>query len=340
MNENHMASIQHLKILVAGSGSIGRRHMRNLRKLGAERLFAVDPDPERLVPMKEELGVRDFSDYAKALQEFRPDVVFVCSPPVVHIQQAREALKAGAHVFVEKPLSHDFEHVDDLISEAKNSHRIVQVGYNLRFHPGYRETARLLSEGHIGRVLYASAHVAQYLPDWRPWQDYRLSYTARKELGGGIILDASHEIDYLIDLLKRPVAVACMAGTVGDLQVDVEDCATILLRFSSGAQADIHMDFLQRDYARSCKLVGEKGTIVWDYGAAQVRMFSSDLKQSQTIEVSCDPNGMYLDEVRDFFTCISQERSPIVGLEQAALVLKTALAAKSAAEKGIMEKLQ
>ncbi|AFM25496.1 Gfo/Idh/MocA family protein [Desulfomonile tiedjei] len=340
MNEDHSPAIRHAKILVAGSGSIGRRHMRNLHGLGAERLFAVDPDPERLVPVKEELGVIDFSDYSDALEKVRPDVVFVCSPPVYHVQQTREALQAGAHVFVEKPLSHDFKHVDDLILEAKNSHHIVQVGYNLRFHPGFRETARLLSEGHIGRVLYASAHVAQYLPDWRPWQDYRLSYTARKELGGGIILDASHEIDYIIDLLKKPVAVACMAGTVGDLQVDVEDCATILLRFSSGAQADIHMDFLQRDYARSCRLVGEKGTIIWDYGAAQVRLFRSDSEQWQTIEVSCDPNDMYVEEVRDFLACILQGRNPLVGLEQAALVLKTALAAKSAAEKGIMEKLQ
>jgi len=326
-----------MKVLVVGSGSIGRRHMRNLRALGIQHLAACDPDPDRLAPMVTELGIQPFADFDKAMTATKPDFVFVCTPPVFHVPQALRAVQAGAHVFVEKPLSHTLDGVDELIAEAETRQRVVQVGYNLRFHPGLQKVKQLVEDGIIGQILWTRVEVGQYLPDWRPWQDYRQSYTARRELGGGIILDASHELDYIMWLLGQPSEVMCMAGKVSALEVDVEDCATVLLRFASGAHADVHMDFVQRGYARSCKLAGERGTIIWDSPAHQVRIYQAETDSWETIPYISDSNEMYVAEVQHFLGCVDQAMTPLVDLKQAKTVLKVALAAKSAAAQGSLE---
>ena len=255
-----------IKVLVAGSGSIGRRHMRNLRSLGVSQIAACDPDPERLAPMIAELSIQPFAEFEHALETFAPDAVLICTPPSFHLAQARQAIAAGVHVFIEKPLSHSMDGVRALLNDAGESGRVLQVGYNLRFHPAIRKLKQIVEENTIGRILWARAEIGQYLPDWRPWQDYRQSYTARRELGGGIILDASHELDYLLWFFGEPLEVLCMASTVSQLAVNVEDSASLLLRFASGCHADLHLDFVQRVPSRSCKLVGEEGTAIWEDG--------------------------------------------------------------------------
>ena len=317
-------------VLVAGSGSIGRRHMANLRTLGVRHLAVADPDPSRLSPVSEELRVEVFPDFGQALKARKPDVVFVCTPPVFHVEQATEAVRAGADVFVEKPLCDRMEGVDQLASEASRLGRITQVGYNLRFHPGLQKVKQLLDEGFIGKVLWAHVEAGQYLPEWRPWQDYRQSYTARRELGGGIILDGSHEIDYVLWLLGRPSELTCMAGKVSALEVNVEDCATILLRFPSGAQADIHLDFVQPTYSRSCLLVGERGKLVWDYTQNRV-LVVRPRQEPESIHYEFETNEMYVSEVESFFNSVARKESTGAGLSEAKLTLQVALAARTSA---------
>ncbi|HQW34236.1 MAG TPA: Gfo/Idh/MocA family oxidoreductase [Thermoflexales bacterium] len=317
------------KFLILGSGSIGRRHMRNLRGLGAAQLAAFDPDPTRLQPMIDELGATPYSDYARALDEFRPDAVFVCSPPAFHISQAAQAIQHNAHVFIEKPLSDTLDGIDDLIALAREKNRVAQVGYMFRFHPGLQKIKALLDGNAIGKPLYARLEYAQYLPDWRPWQDYRQSYTARAELGGGIILDSSHEIDTACWLLGKVSGVTCAAAKVSSLEVNVEDCATLNLAFVDGARADVHVDFVQRGYTRTCKIAGEAGTLAWDYTTPGVQHYDAESKAWRMIETpSAD---MYVAETQHFLECIANNRQPLVTPEQARDVLKVALAAKRSA---------
>jgi predicted dehydrogenase len=326
-----------MKILVAGSGSIGRRHMRNLRSLGVDEIAACDPDPERLAPMAAELKVHPYTDFEHALQTIRPDAVLVCTPPSFHLTQARQAIAAGAHVFVEKPLSHSMDGVKALLGEARTSGRVVQVGYNLRFHPALRKLKQIVEEKILGRILWTRAEVGQYLPDWRPWQDYRQSYTARRELGGGIILDASHELDYLLWFFGEPVEVLCMASTVSQLAVNVEDSASLLLRFASGCHADLHLDFVQRIPSRSCKLVGEEGTAIWQDGdgdGVTVRVLRPG-QEPECFHYDFDDNEMYVAELEEFLNCVVNNQSPLVGAEQGAKVLEWALAARASAERTI-----
>jgi predicted dehydrogenase len=328
-----------VKGLIVGVGSIGKRHLRNLHAAGIDQLGACDADATQLSPLIAEFGIRPFTDLDVALGTLEPDFVFICTPPVFHVRQALEAVRAGAHVFIEKPLSNSLDNVDELVAETAARRRIVQVGYNLRFHVGLQEIKRLLDNDAVGRILWARIEVAQYLPDWRPGQDYRHSYTARRDLGGGIILDASHELDYAIWLLGQPTEVMCMAGKVSDLQTDVEDCATVLLRFASGAQADVHMDFVQRGYARSCKLAGESGTVSWDYSANQVRVYKAETGSWEETSYAFKSNDMYVAEVRHFLECVTQATPPAVDLKQAKKVLEVSLAAKAAAAHGSLERI-
>jgi len=332
MNAALVPYAQH-SVLVAGAGSIGRRHLANLQTLGCRRLAAADPDAGRLQSAVDQISVEGFQDFDEALSHFKPDVVFVCTPPVLHVEQALRALESGADVFIEKPLSNRLEGVSELKAESGKRGRVVQVGYNLRFNPGLRMLKRFVEEGVAGRILWARAEVAQYLPDWRPWQDYRQSYTARHELGGGIILDASHEIDYVLWLLGPPRELTCMAGRVSGLEVNVEDCATILLRLRSGAQADLHMDFAQRTTSRSCVLAGECARLEWEHAQNQVRIICPE-KETEIIKYDGESNQMYVAEVEEFFSGVQRRATENVSLNEAELTLQVALAALiSSAEK-------
>lgn len=327
-----MITLAGAKILVSGSGSIGRRHMRNLRMLGIENIAVCDPDPDRMIPMVSELKVQPYDDFETAVHSFNPHAVLVCAPPCSHVPQARQAIANGAHVFIEKPISHNMQGVRALIDEGRGAGRVVQVGYNLRFHPAIRKLKQIVDDGVIGQVLWARSEVGQYLPDWRPWQDYRQSYTARRQLGGGIILDASHEIDYVLWFFGEPVEILCMASTVSKLQVDVEDSASLLIRFSSGCHVDLHLDFVQRIASRSCKLVAEEGTAIWDDATPSCVRILRPGREPEICRYNFDDNEMYLSEMKEFLGCITTNQAPQVGAEHAAKVLELALAARAAAE--------
>jgi predicted dehydrogenase len=303
--------------------------------LGVDELAACDRDPQKLSAAGAELGIRPYTEVFSALSEFKPDAVLVCTPPTLHVSQARQALGSGAHVFIEKPLSHELNDVEELITESEQNTRIVQVGYNLRFHPGLQQLKTLFDSGVIGRMLWSRAEFGQYLPDWRPSQDYRHSYTAQRKMGGGILLDASHELDYLTWLLGTPESVSCAAGKVSRLEVDVEDSATVLLHYADGSHADVHLDFVQRAYSRSCSIAGEKGTLIWDYVGQQVRLFRADQPEWEVMDYDVDTNEMYLSELRHFLSCVRDGgRLPLVGLREAASVLRIVIAARAAAESG------
>ena len=316
-------------MLVVGAGSIGRRHLANLRNLGVQRLAVCDPAKERLAAITSELKLERFDNFSSALA-FQPNAVFVCTPPLYHIEQALSALDSAAHVFIEKPLSHSMQGVGELLRKADEVQRVVQVGYNFRFHPGLKLLKEMLNSGVLGNILLAHAEFGQYLPDWRPWQDYRQSYTARQELGGGILLDASHELEYLAWLLGKPIEVMCMAGKVSGLEVDVEDCADMLVRLASGTQAAIHLDFIQRNYVRSCKLAGELGTAIWDFTCPELKVYYAENKTWQSFPYKFETNDMYIAEVKSFFSSIEAGITERADLRRAADVLAVVLAAKSA----------
>lgn len=327
-----------MRILLVGCGSIGERHICNLRHIAAGEIMACDTDLERLSLMKKKYDIDAFTELERALKQ-KVDAVIVCTPPSMHIPVALAAINKNAHVFIEKPMSHTLRGVNKLIKKATGKKLVIFVGYNFRFHPGLRLVKKMLDKGKIGRVLSARAEFGQYLPDWRPLQDYRKSYTARKELGGGIILDGSHELDYMRWLLGEVKEVSCFASKLSRLEVDTEDTAKILLKFEGEAVAGVHLDFVRRGYTRNCELVGEKGNIIWSYEDAAVKVYSAKSRSWRTFRTKADPNDMYIEEVKHFLRCISRKEKPLIDVEDAKRTLEIALAAKRSARTGRMIKV-
>ncbi len=148
---------------------------------------------------------------------------------------------------------------------------------------------QLLDEKRLGKLLFARVHCGSYLPDWRPGTDYRQNYAAREETGGGCILDCIHEIDLARWYLGEVEEVSCTAGHLSALEIDTEDVAILVCRHSNGAISEIHLDYVQRTYERGCQIVGEKGTIFWDFTNKQVRWYDATRGQWEIFD---QPDGM------------------------------------------------
>lgn len=320
------------RFLVLGCGSIGSRHIGNLLALGAGEVLAFDPRQDRAEATRTKFGIDTFTDLNAALDR-QPLAVLVTAPTSLHVPLARQAAERGCHLFIEKPLSDSWAGVDDLLAVVRERRLVTLVGCNMRFHPGLRTIKALVTGGAIGRVLAGRADAGQYLPDWHPWEDYRQGYSARRDLGGGIILDAIHEIDYVRWLLGPVAAVSCFAGKLSSLAINTEDTAALLLRFAGGAIGEVHLDYVQRVYSKTCHLIGEEGTIRWDFTAGEVRTFRAATKAWEATPNPADwqVNQMYVDEMTHYLRCLAGADTPEQDVSEGARVLRVALAAREAA---------
>ena len=263
-----------MKILIAGLGSIGRRHLRNLLALGEGDILLYRTGRSTL-PDEELAGLPVETDLQSALA-WQPEAVVVSNPTALHLEVAIPAARAGCHLLLEKPVSHSLEGMDRAARGACNAGGgQALVGFQFRFHPGLQRIAALLAEGAIGKPLSARAVYAEYLPGWHPWENYRQGYSARADLGGGVILTLSHPLDYLRWLLGDAAAVWAFASHLSDLELDVEDTAEIGLRLAHGVLASVHLDYNQRPPAHTLEIVGSQGTLNWDNLSGDVNMFST-----------------------------------------------------------------
>jgi predicted dehydrogenase len=324
-----------LRALVVGLGSIGRRHARNWAALG---LGPVAVCRQTNTTQPEPLGIdaREFRDLDEALDD-RPDVVLVTNPTSLHVATACKAVQAGAHVFVEKPISHTLEGVAHLLSEAERSQKLLMVGYNLRFHPGLARLRQLLEHGAIGKTVSARAEAGEYLPDWHPWEDYRTSYSGRAGLGGGALLTFSHELDSLCWVLGAPSRVAAIAAHASSLEIDTEDVGELILQFPNGPLASVHVDYLRRPPSRSLEIVGEEGLVRWEYDASRVLSYAPGTRQWRVEEGDrrLQRNDMYLAELAHFAACVRGEvEGPLIDGEQGAAILGITLAALKSSHEG------
>lgn len=298
------------RFLVAGCGSIGRRHLRNLRALGAGPFLAFDPSPERRAEAERESGA-ETSGSLEALLETGIDAGLICSPSALHAEQAL-ALAGRCHLFIEKPIATTYADALRVRDAVAGAPYACLVACNLRFHPGLAALKEALDGGAIGRPLSIRGEFGQYLPDWHPWEDYRRGYSARRELGGGAVLDLIHEIDLVRWLCGEYSEVQAICGRVGDLEIDTEDIGLLIGRTDRGVFCEIHLDYLQRSYTRSCKVIGTGGTLLWDAPSGRTTL----LRPKEEPEVLCDfrdvdPNQMYLAEMRHFLRCIDGEETPV-----------------------------
>jgi predicted dehydrogenase len=251
-----------MKFLVCGCGSIGKRHIGNLLELKQE-VIGMDTIANSRELAKLTFNIPVVATFEEGL-DMIPNAVLICTPPSSHVELAKKALHYHLHVFIEKPISDTLEGLISLQEAASEAKKVVQIGYNLRYIPRLLEIKQILESGKMGKVLSARVIFGYYLPYWRPQIDYRQCYTGQKKHGGGIVLEASHELDYISWLLGKPKTIVSIAKKASSLEIDTEDTADILVEYPNEVIANIHLDFLRKDYTRGCEIVCENGILEWN----------------------------------------------------------------------------
>jgi predicted dehydrogenase len=323
-----------VKILIAGFGSIGRRHFHNLLALG-ERDILFYRTGRSTLPDDELKAYVVETDLQAALSH-RPQAVVIANPTALHLDVAIPAAEAGCSLFLEKPISHTLDRVPALQAAVQRSGAQVFVGYQFRFHPGLRRVKHLVEEGAIGRLVSAHAHWGEYLPGWHPWEDYRQGYSARQDLGGGVILTLCHPLDYLRWLMGEVASLWAFTGQLSGLELSVEDTAEIGLRFAGGALGSVYLDYCQRPPSHRLELVGTHGTLRWDNADGVVQLYRTG--QDQWSKYSPPPgferNTLFLDQMRHFLAVARGEETPLCTLKDGIQTLRLALAAHLSGAQG------
>ena len=340
------------RVLVVGLGSIGQRHARNLRTLLGEELLlsalrsrrpeAASTDESLSNASAVDCNGGVFYDLDDALAS-RPEIVIVANPTSLHLATASAAVRAGASVFIEKPISHDLTGVAEFAALVEERNATVGIGCQFRCHPALIELKTRLSEGALGQIISAHAEQGEYLPSYHPFEDYRTSYAARSDLGGGVILTQIHELDYLHWLFGLPRTVYAVGGRTGALEIDVEDNVDALLGYGKHERplsVHTHLDYLQRQPRRRCRVVGEDGSIevdllapslVWTDARGEVRMEEDYPWLSRP--------WLFLEEMRHFLDAVQRDTPVQVDPAHAIDTLRIATAIRESMRSGLPQRL-
>ena len=323
-----------MKFLIAGYGSIGRRHFQNLQALNQKDILFLRSGKSQL-PAEDLQGIPVETSLEDALAH-NPDALIVANPTAKHLDVAIPAAKAGVHILMEKPISHSLDRVNEFQEAVEESGSRVLVGFQYRFHPGLIQMKAILDSGEIGKPLQARVHWGEYLPDWHPWEDYRKSYSALKNLGGGVTLTLSHPFDYLRWLMGEVVAISGMTANNGVLGIESEEQAQAGLRFESGALANVQLDYLQKPAAHWVEIQCEKGYLVCDFITSYFKLFDNkkDILEEFPPAPEFDRNDLFLAQMRHFVDVVDGKNEPNCSLTDGLQALKIALAViESAASK-------
>jgi predicted dehydrogenase len=294
-----------LSVLVAGCGSIGKRHGRVLRSLGVADLRACDPAAEQRQAFSAEMpGARIYESYEAGLAD-RPDTVLICTPPSMHIPMARQAIEAGCHVLSEKPLSDAAEGIDALQALSASRNKKVMVALCFRYHDGLRKAKQHLDSGRLGRLVSIRALMGEHLPDVRP--DYRDMYLA---LHNGAF-ELMHDLDLALWYAGQPVRKAhCIFGTYSDIGIRSPDVVEILLDFADRCVASVHLDFFQRPRRRQMELICTEGVVTVEFASwdrCTVSVYEAARGTWERENLVTDRDDMFRAEDREFLEAVAND---------------------------------
>ena len=304
-------------VLLVGLGSIGRRYVEIIKKLYPKVDIVVLRHKQCEDDGIKVLGLyKCVTSIDKAI-ETNPQAAIISNPATMHIKVAEELANNGINLLIEKPISDSSKSVQELIDTCQKNNIVLMTAYNLRFLPSLIKFKEQIQAKKIGNIYSIRSEVGQYLPSWRPRSDYRNSVSANKKLGGGVLLELSHEIDYLNWIFGSVKWVKAHISKQSDLDIDVEDSANIILGFKSTNNveliASLNMDFIRHDTTRKCFVIGEKGTLLWDGICGKVKYLAKGDNHWRTLFSSKpDRNFTYIEEIKSFFSSIESNEPPYI----------------------------
>ena len=322
------------RVLIVGLGSIGQRHLRLARTLL--------PDADMRVLRRQEASEVPqysngcFSNIGEAIT-FAPQIAVIANPAPFHIDTAQALTIVGAHLLIEKPLSDSLKGVEQLLEACHKQGTVLLSGYNLRYLPSLQRFRDLLGERMIGKVLSVRCEIGQYLPSWRPDSDYRQGVSARRELGGGALLELSHELDYLRWIFGEVDWVKATLSRQSALEIDVEDSAHLTLGFVPATDGHrligtVNLDFIRHDTTRLCTAIGKTGSLRWNGLTGEVALFPAGAREwHQVFSHPHQRDDSYMAEWQDFIACVCGRKAPEVTGEDGYKVLEIIEAARQSA---------
>jgi predicted dehydrogenase len=323
------------KILIAGLGSIGRRHLRNLVASGETDLVLLRSHHSTM-PDDELGGYPVETDLRRALERHHPEAVIVSNPTALHLDVAIPAAEAGCGILLEKPISHSLARVDVLQEAVGRSRARILMGFQLRFHPCLARARHLILAGRLGRILSARVQFSEYLPAWHPWEDYRRGYAARADLGGGVLLTQCHSLDYLPWLVGKVNAVWGSLAKLSDLDLEVEDTAEIGIRFENGSLGSLHIDYAQQPPSHRIEIGGTLGRVECDLQAGAMRFYDVAVRgwEEHNVPDGWERNAMFVKEIEHFLDVVKGKAEPVCTLEDGVEVMRLITAVQESSSSG------
>lgn len=315
-------------ILVCGAGSIGRRHVQNLKYLGAHVLLWRERS-ELLEGAAKEWGVEPVSDLAQGIS--RTDAVLIATATDRHMMVALAAADAGKAMFIEKPLSHSWDYVEELRCLVEERQIVVEMGCFLRAHPNLRFMRSVVDETKDGKLLTFRFVLGQRLDSWRPGTDYRHCYSADAARGGGALFDLVHEIDLAAWLCGKIESVYADLRTVSSLQIAAEDIANLTLEVSGGVAGQIQLDMLSPVLRRSFDLIFENTVYHWDYCDGELTREDADGKKIiHQVPKGFERNDIFLNHMKHFLSRLAApDLPPLSSIDDGIHLLDVALTART-----------
>lgn len=312
-------------------GSIGTRHVKNLISLGYHNISIVS----RSGTLPEEFNqLKVFKTLDAALSSNTFDAAIICTPTAQHIEDLKKILQYNIqNIYLEKPAGHNkgaLQYFQSLINKTQSS---IIVGFDLHFDLGLLKVKELIYEEIVGKPVSINATVGQYLPDWRPHEDYQKGMSASIAKGGGVMLDLIHEFDYLYWLMGTVDSIAAQYVHSGSLKIETEDVAEVLLKFNNGVIGTIHLDYLQPTLVRNCIITCTGGTIFWDMTLSEVKWINTKKETDQFFYKGFERNERFKQIIQSFMEDKNDTR--LTSLEAGLESLKMVLAAKHSSENNV-----
>lgn len=325
------------KIVIFGAGSIGKRHSKVINKLMPNVTIKF------FRHQKKNFGIATEDDFytIDEVLDFSPQIAVIANPAPFHIQFAQTLAEAGINLLIEKPLSNSISGVIELIETCKKNKNTLMVGYNLRFSPSLQQFRKLLNEQIIGEIFSIRCEAGRFLPDWRVGTDYRSSVSAKKELGGGVLLELSHEIDYLKWIFGEISWTMATLTKQSNLEIDVEDNAHLIFGFKPNQKSReiigvVNLDFFRQDQTRVCTAIGEFGSLRWDGLKGKVEIYTKTTEIWKELFVNkSEMDETYIFEWKNFLECIATKETPLTSGEDGLGVIEVIEASRKSSATGM-----
>lgn len=321
------------RILIVGTGSVGRRHARNLHALGAT-IACFDPRADRLDESAREVPLDGrHTDWDAALAQ-PIDGVVIASPPSFHVEQSIAWLSRGVPVLLEKPVSPDLASAEMLARAVATSKAPLLLGYTYRWWPPLVEIRKRIAAGAVGPARHARFVMSAHLADWHPWERYQDFFMASRELGGGALLDESHFLDLMLWFFGRPNAIGGKVEHLSSLDITTDDNVDLLAEYDGNLRVTIHLDLFGRPHEKSITLAGEGGTLQCLFDPSAVRQSADAAGNWQTMTFDCERNEMFMAVAREFLDVMAGRMSPTCTIDDGVEVLRLVEAARESSETG------